>query len=106
MPIIAIFACNLVHDQAAGRCAGGLRQQRHGLCILYRYHDQPDRDADGGTCYGDSGGPNFFGSGSGETKMLAGTTITGDTPCVQSNVIYRLDTPSARAFLMNFVALP
>lgn len=60
----------------------------------------------GGTCYGDSGGPNFFGAGSGETKMLAGTTITGDTPCVQSNVIYRLDTASARAFLGNYVTLP
>ncbi len=60
----------------------------------------------GGTCYGDSGGPNFFGSGKGETKMLAGTTITGDVPCVQSNVIYRLDTPSARAFLADYVVLP
>jgi hypothetical protein len=60
----------------------------------------------GGTCYGDSGGPNFFGSGTAESKMLAGTTITGDMPCVQSNVIYRLDTPSARSFLGNFVALP
>jgi hypothetical protein len=38
--------------------------------------------------------------------MLAGTTITGDVPCVQSNVVYRLDTPSARAFLGEFVILP
>jgi hypothetical protein len=38
--------------------------------------------------------------------MLAGTTITGDVPCVQSNVIYRLDTPSARSFLAGFVTLP
>lgn len=67
---------------------------------------QNSATGNGGTCYGDSGGPNFFGSGKGETKMLAGTTITGDVPCVQSNVIYRLDTPSARAFLADFVTLP
>jgi len=34
---------------------------------------------DGGTCYGDSGGPNFRGAGSGETNVIAATTITGDT---------------------------
>ena len=59
-----------------------------------------------GTCFGDSGGPNFIGSGSAETKVIAGTTITGDTQCVQSNVIYRLDTQSARSFLKPFVTLP
>lgn len=60
----------------------------------------------GGTCYGDSGGPNFLGSGSGETNIIAGTTITGDTPCRSTNVDYRLDTPSARSFLGQFVTLP
>ncbi len=60
----------------------------------------------GGTCYGDSGGPNFIGSANGETNVLAGTTITGDMQCVQSNVIYRLDTESARAFLKDYVTLP
>jgi secreted trypsin-like serine protease len=59
-----------------------------------------------GTCYGDSGGPNFLGAGDGETKVIAGTTITGDAQCVQSNVIYRLDTVSARSFLKDFVTLP
>src|SRR3954464_13907872 len=61
---------------------------------------------DGGTCYGDSGGPNFFGAGSGETNIVAGTTITGDTPCRSTNVDFRLDTPAARAFLGQYVALP
>lgn len=59
-----------------------------------------------GTCFGDSGGPNFIGSGSGETNVIAGTTITGDMQCVQSNVIYRLDTVSARTFLKDFVTMP
>lgn len=61
---------------------------------------------DGGTCYGDSGGPNFIGSGATETTTIAGTTITGDALCKATNVVYRLDTPSARAFLGRFVALP
>jgi hypothetical protein len=61
---------------------------------------------DGGTCYGDSGGPNFLGAGATETNVVAGTTITGDTRCRATNVDYRMDTPSARAFLGQFVTLP
>src|SRR4051812_2638733 len=57
---------------------------------------------DGGTCYGDSGGPNFLGS----SNVLAATTITGDAVCRSTNVDYRLDTPSARNFLAPYVALP
>jgi trypsin len=61
---------------------------------------------DGGTCYGDSGGPNFLGAGSGETNIVAATTITGDFVCRATNVDYRLDTPSARNFLGQYVTLP
>ena len=56
----------------------------------------------GGTCYGDSGGPNFLGT----TDIVAATTITGDAICRSTNVDYRMDTPSARAFLAQFVTLP
>jgi len=56
----------------------------------------------GGTCYGDSGGPNFLG----DTNVIAGTTMTGDHVCRSTNVIYRLDTPTARSFLENFLTLP
>ncbi|HEV7750003.1 MAG TPA: trypsin-like serine protease [Baekduia sp.] len=56
----------------------------------------------GGTCYGDSGGPNFLGT----TDILAATTITGDAVCRSTNVDYRLDTASARTFLKPYVALP
>jgi secreted trypsin-like serine protease len=54
------------------------------------------------TCYGDSGGPNFLGT----TTVIAGITITGDAVCRSTNVVYRLDTPSARAFLGQYVTLP
>ena len=56
----------------------------------------------GGTCYGDSGGPNFLGT----TDIVAATTITGDAICRSTNVDYRMDTPSARAFLGQYVTLP
>lgn len=56
----------------------------------------------GGTCYGDSGGPNFLG----DTDIVAATTITGDAICRSTNVVYRMDTPSARAFLADYVTLP
>ncbi len=56
----------------------------------------------GGTCYGDSGGPNFLGT----TNIVAAITITGDAVCRSTNVDYRLDTESARAFLSQYVVLP
>ena len=56
----------------------------------------------GGTCYGDSGGPNFLGT----TNIVAAITVTGDAICRSTNVVYRLDTESARAFLGQFVVLP
>ena len=56
----------------------------------------------GGTCYGDSGGPNFLG----DTGTIAAITITGDAICRSTNVVYRLDTEAARAFLSQYVTLP
>jgi secreted trypsin-like serine protease len=56
----------------------------------------------GGTCYGDSGGPNFLGT----MDIVAAMTITGDMVCRSTNVDYRLDTQSARAFLGQYVPLP
>ena len=59
---------------------------------------------EGGTCYGDSGGPNFLlVSG---VQVLVSTTVTGDVACRSTNVTYRLDTESARNFLAAFVTLP
>ena len=56
----------------------------------------------GGTCYGDSGGPNFLGT----TQIVTAITITGDAVCRSTNVDYRLDTKSARTFLGQYVTLP
>jgi secreted trypsin-like serine protease len=52
----------------------------------------------GGTCFGDSGGPNFIGT----TDTIAAITISGDSACVSTNVDLRLDTQSAQDFLARF----
>jgi len=57
---------------------------------------------DGGTCYGDSGGPHFLG----DSGMVVSVTVTGDANCRATDVNYRLDTPSARSYLEEFVDLP
>lgn len=51
----------------------------------------------GGTCFGDSGGPNFL-TVNGQ-QLIVSITITGDSVCRSTNVDYRLDTLSAQGFL-------
>ena len=58
----------------------------------------------GGTCFGDSGGPNFLDVNG--VRTLVAITITGDSVCRSTNVDYRTDTASARGFLAPYVALP
>jgi hypothetical protein len=59
---------------------------------------------DGGTCFGDSGGPNFLNVNG--TRTLVAITITGDAVCRSTNVDLRLDTELSRAFLAPYVPLP
>jgi hypothetical protein len=58
---------------------------------------------EGGDCYGDSGGPKFL---QGQEDVVLGIVSTGDYPCRATSRNYRVDTPSARAFLGQFMALP
>jgi hypothetical protein len=48
---------------------------------------------DGGTCYGDSGGPHFHGG------YIVSVTVTGDTVCKATDKTYRLDRPWVHDFL-------
>lgn len=64
---------------------------------------QTNATGEGGDCYGDSGGPKFI---DGNLNMVVATVTTGDVPCRTTTWDYRLDTPNARAFLGQFVALP
>ena len=68
-----------------------------------RYSQNP-ATGDGGTCFGDSGGPQLF-TYQGTTYIVS-ITIIGDSVCRATNVAYRLDTESARSFLANYVTLP
>ena len=67
---------------------------------------QNEATSDGGTCHGDSGGPNVLGAGAEETQIVASVTVTGDVPCFSTKVTYRLDTAAARDFLDDYVAVP
>ena len=58
----------------------------------------------GGTCYGDSGGPHFLGGPA--SNLLVSLTVTGDAPCRATDKTYRVDTAVAREFLDDFVDLP
>jgi secreted trypsin-like serine protease len=76
----------------------------HSLNPGYLRLSQNPATGDGGTCFGDSGGPNFL-DVQGQ-RILVASTVTGDAVCRATNVDYRLDTASARAFLGQFVTLP
>ncbi len=58
-------------------------------------------NGNGGTCYGDSGGPHFIG----DTDVIISITITGDVPCKAYDKTYRVDTAEAQEFLSQFVEL-
>lgn len=63
-------------------------------------------NGNGGTCYGDSGGPHFIHLDGEETDIVASITVTGDAVCKATDKTYRMDTESARSFLANHVDLP
>ena len=58
---------------------------------------------DGGTCYGDSGGPAFWTEEDG-SEVLVGITSWGDAPCVASGFNYRVDIPETLDFIESVIA--
>jgi secreted trypsin-like serine protease len=57
----------------------------------------------GGTCYGDSGGPQFLGGT--ESNLQVSVTVTGDMFCKSTNKVQRLDIASVQSWLSKFVAI-
>lgn len=53
----------------------------------------------GGTCYGDSGGPIFYGT----SNIIAAITSFGVTPCIGADFNFRLDTHTAQDFLSAYL---
>jgi hypothetical protein len=68
--------------------------------------DSPGKGNGGsGTCFGDSGGPVFHTSDSGQTYLVADISF-GTKYCKGVSGAYRLDQDSARSFLSNYVPVP
>jgi secreted trypsin-like serine protease len=57
---------------------------------------------DGGTCYGDSGGPAFWTEPDG-SEILVGITSWGDAQCVSSGFNYRVDIPDTLDFITSVI---
>ena len=53
----------------------------------------------GGTCYGDSGGPHFLPDGT-----VVSITVTGDANCKATDKSYRIDSAVSQEFLAPFLA--
>ena len=68
-------------------------------------HFTQNRNGNGtgsGLCFGDSGSPQFDRG----TLLVLSVTSGGNGQCNSNNQNYRVDTPLARAFLGQFLALP
>ena len=58
----------------------------------------------GGTCFGDSGGPNFYGSRATETKIVAGVTSFGmNGNCAGTGGVFRMDRQNVLDFVQGFL---
>jgi secreted trypsin-like serine protease len=64
---------------------------------------QNQATGDGGTCYGDSGGPAFW-EDEGGNEILVGVTSWGDVPCVASAFNYRVDIADTLDFIADVIA--
>jgi hypothetical protein len=64
---------------------------------------QNQATGDGGTCYGDSGGPAFWTEPDG-SEVLVGITSWGDSSCVSSAFNYRVDIPDTLDFINQVIA--
>jgi len=58
----------------------------------------------GGTCFGDSGGPNFLGSGPTESKIVAGVTSFGSNGnCAGTGGVFRMDRQDVIDFVEGYL---
>lgn len=85
----------------------GLRRrvdtQVKGLTKAYvLYNENSNATGGGGTCFGDSGSPQFIKG----TRNILSVTFLGDPLCRATESNTRIDTPAARAFLGQYLNLP
>src|SRR2546425_1058218 len=68
------------------------------------YMSQNIQHGDGGTCFGDSGGPTFFVDPSSHAEYIVAVTSWGDSVCKSTNNNYRVDLASSRSFIDDMIA--
>jgi hypothetical protein len=66
------------------------------------YNESSNATGGGGTCFGDSGSPQFIAG----TRQIVSVTFLGDPLCRATESNTRIDTPAARAFLGQYLNLP
>jgi secreted trypsin-like serine protease len=64
---------------------------------------QNQATCDGGTCFGDSGGPAFLMKPDG-SEILVGISSWGDANCVATGFNYRVDIPETLSFIDSVIA--
>lgn len=64
---------------------------------LHMSQNQAPGNGNGGTCFGDSGGPTFWTGG--EDDILVAVTSWGDNVCVATGAAYRIDIPESLSFI-------
>jgi secreted trypsin-like serine protease len=83
--------------------SSGVRMVSHStfksLQKAWLHLSQNPATSDSGTCFGDSGGPQFLG----DTDVIVSITVTGDAICRATNRTYRIDTEIALSFIAEFV---
>jgi hypothetical protein len=86
----------------------GLRQvstsEYRALTKAWLHMSQNQATGDGGTCYGDSGGPAFWTDPDTGEEILVGITSWGDIPCVASGINYRTDIPDTLDFVADMIS--
>lgn len=75
-------------------------QHLHSVTSAWARFSMNAARGDGGTCFGDSGGPHLHGD------LVVSLTVTGDMHCKAVDTTYRVDTPWAQEFLTPFLATP
>lgn len=68
------------------------------------YMSQNIHHGDGGTCFGDSGGPTFFVDPTSHVEYIVAVTSWGDSVCKSTNNNYRVDLESSQSFIHDMIA--